>query len=119
MNVTLSAVIIESGDLDAESAFWHGLLGGSVTRTPEHHFLRAEGLPAFVVHLAPGHVPPRWPEGPSQQMHVDLAVDDLDAADRAALAAGARRLSPADGAAAARSRVYASPAGHPFCLRAA
>ena len=43
----------------------------------------------FVIQRAPGHVPPDWPEGTSQQMHVDLTTDDLVAVDRSALEAGA------------------------------
>jgi hypothetical protein len=39
-------------------------------------------------------------------------VDDLEAAEPRVLALGARRLRGADG----HSRVYADPAGHPFCL---
>ncbi|MFD0583716.1 VOC family protein [Dactylosporangium darangshiense] len=55
-------------------------------------------------------------------MHVDLTTDDLAAADRLALEAGARRLEPTDDvdpAAQKGGRVYTSPAGHPFCLRSA
>lgn len=121
MKFTLTAVLLEAADLEPESAFWHQLLGGTVTRTQTHHFLRIDGFPAFVVQLAPEHLPPQWPGGRSQQMHVDLAVDDLEAADRLAVSAGARRLSPVGDVAvspATGSRVYASPAGHPFCLRA-
>ncbi|MFD0648930.1 VOC family protein [Streptomyces malaysiensis] len=69
-----------------------------------------------------GACPPKWPDGDSQQMHIDLTTDDLAAADRLALDAGARRLNPTDDvdpAAQNGGRVYASPAGHPFCLRSA
>ncbi|MGX5185389.1 VOC family protein [Streptomyces avermitilis] len=55
-------------------------------------------------------------------MHLDLTTDDLAAADRLALDAGARRLQPTDDvdpASQKGGRVYASPAGHPFCLRPA
>jgi hypothetical protein len=55
-------------------------------------------------------------------MHVDLTTDELAAADMLALEAGARRLQPADNADPAPhngGRIYASPAGHPFCLRPA
>jgi len=120
MKLNLAAVIIDAADLDPESAFWQRFLGGSVTKTPSHHFLQVDGLPVFVIQRAPGHVPPSWPEGGSQQMHLDLATDDLVAADRAALEAGARRLRPTDDVDPASpngGRVYASPAGHPFCLR--
>jgi hypothetical protein len=56
--------------------------------------------------------PPRWPDPRyPQQSHLDLGVPDLEAAHEAALAAGASLLDPARG-----WRVYADPAGHPFCL---
>ncbi|GHI99372.1 VOC family protein [Streptomyces olivaceus] len=57
---------------------------------------------------------------PQQQMHLDFGVDDLATADRRATDAGATRLRPTDEVTAeihTGSRVYASPAGHPFCLR--
>ncbi|GII33968.1 VOC family protein [Planotetraspora mira] len=122
MNINLSAVIIDAAELEPESAFWHRLLGGSITKTATHHFLRIDGFPTFVIQLAPGHVPPKWPEGDSQQMHVDLTTDALADADRLALEAGARRLRPTDDVdpeSQKGGRVYATPAGHPFCLRSA
>lgn len=109
MDITLSAVLLDAAEPEPESAFWQQLLGGDIARTPTHHFLRPDGFPPVVIQRAPGHLPPRWPDGPSQQMHMDLAVEDLAAAERLALAAGGRRLA---------GHVYASPAGHPFCLRA-
>ncbi|MDQ2790849.1 MAG: VOC family protein [Actinomycetota bacterium] len=63
-----------------------------------------------------GHVPPAWPAGPGEQqmmMHLDLRVDDLEAACRHAEMCGATlaALQPQDDV-----RVYRDPAGHPFCL---
>ncbi|GGL10768.1 VOC family protein [Nocardia jinanensis] len=122
MNVSLTSLIIEAADPERESAFWHRLLGGSITKTPTHHFLRVDEFPTIVIQHAPGHQPPQWPEGISQQMHFDLATDDPRAADERVLDAGGRRLRPTDDIVASAqqgSRVYASPAGHPFCLRSA
>ncbi len=58
---------------------------------------------------------PRWqdPAHP-QQAHLDIKVDDLDAGEVRALELGATRL---DGG-GAQFRVFADPAGHPFCLTA-
>lgn len=57
--------------------------------------------------------PPRWPDtADPQRMHLDVRVDDVARAEPAVLALGARRL-PGGGE---RFRVYADPAGHPFCL---
>ena len=46
-------------------------------------------------------------------MHLDIEVDDLDAAGARAVAAGATLAGyqPQDDV-----RVYLDPAGHPFCL---
>ncbi|MEU6844912.1 VOC family protein [Streptomyces sp. NPDC046716] len=120
MSFHLMSLTVDAADLEGESAFWHRLLGGSLTRTATHHFLRADGLPVIVIQHAPGQVPPQWPDGASQQMHVDLATDDLAGAEQRVLAGGGRRLRPAeDVGSTARpdSRVYSSPAGHPFCVR--
>lgn len=48
MNISLGAVIIDAAEPEPESAFWHRMLGGSVTRTETHHFLRADGFPVIV-----------------------------------------------------------------------
>jgi len=71
----------------------------------------APDRPGIAFQLAPDHVAPAWP-GPGLQMHLDVRVEDLDAAESAALDLGARRL---DGG-GDRFRVFADPAGHPFCL---
>jgi catechol 2,3-dioxygenase-like lactoylglutathione lyase family enzyme len=59
----------------------------------------------------------RPPDGPGdrhpQQLHLDIRVDDVEAAERAVLALGATRLP---GELEGRYRVFADPAGHPFCL---
>lgn len=62
----------------------------------------------------PAYSPPTWPDAVSSaQMHLDFDVDDLDATEARALAAGATKydFQPND-----HCRVYADPAGHPFCL---
>ncbi|MET9498142.1 VOC family protein [Streptomyces sp. NPDC006552] len=122
MPITLTSVIIDAADIDTEGAFWHRLLGGSTTTTPTHHFIQAPGLPVVVVQSAPGHTAPNWPDGAPQQMHLDFGVEDLATADRTATDAGATRLRPTaetTPGGGAGHRVYASPAGHPFCLRTA
>lgn len=64
----------------------------------------------------PAYVNPTWPAGPGDQqmmVHLDIEVDDLDAAGAHAVAAGAilAEYQPQ-----ADVRVYLDPAGHPFCL---
>jgi len=61
-----------------------------------------------------------WPEGPiPQQLHLDLTVptlQDLDAQHERALALGATLLRDRSGDPEEPLRVYADPAGHPFCI---
>jgi catechol 2,3-dioxygenase-like lactoylglutathione lyase family enzyme len=61
-----------------------------------------------------------WPEGPvPQQLHLDLAVPttaDLDRQHERALALGARLLEDHADDPEEPLRVYADPAGHPFCI---
>jgi catechol-2,3-dioxygenase len=63
---------------------------------------------------------PTWPEGPHpQQLHLDLTVptvEDLDAAHERALQLGARMLYDRSSDPEEPLRVYADPAGHPFCV---
>lgn len=61
-----------------------------------------------------------WPnDGVPQQLHLDLSLptkDDLDAAHHRALELGARLLHDRSEDPEEPLRVYADPAGHPFCL---
>jgi hypothetical protein len=46
-------------------------------------------------------------------LHLDIRVDDVDAAERDVLALGAKRLP---GELEDHYRAFADPVGHPFCL---
>lgn len=75
------------------------------------------GNPRLGFQLAPNHVPPEWPDGTPQQIHLDLYAEDVGSAHEEPLSLGARLLKPADDITTAeRFQVYADPAGHPFCL---
>jgi hypothetical protein len=64
-----------------------------------------------------------WPDGAvPQQLHLDTTVPtmaDLDVAHERALALGARLRYDRSDDAEEPLRVYADPAGHPFCIIAA
>lgn len=72
-------------------------------------FQQVENLPA-----------PTWPEGPYPQMlHLDLTVptaEDLQAEHERVLGLGARLLLDRFDDPDEPLRVYADPAGHPFCI---
>jgi catechol 2,3-dioxygenase-like lactoylglutathione lyase family enzyme len=117
MKVRRQVIVFDAADLAAESAFWAGLLGGSVVADDDWHSVLVDGEWRIGVQLAPNHVAPEWPDGTPQQIHLDLWVEDLPAAHDAALEMGARLLQAADDLNAREGfQVYADPAGHPFCL---
>lgn len=113
----LWTVVLDCPDLDRLATFYGELLGLPVTDREDDWITlgdRGSG-PALALQLAPDHQPPQWPDpARPQQFHLDVQVDDLDAGERAVLALGATRLpDPPD---VNDFRVFADPAGHPFCL---
>jgi catechol 2,3-dioxygenase-like lactoylglutathione lyase family enzyme len=117
MKISRQIVVFDTADLAAESAFWAGLLGGTVDAEDDWHTVSVDGEPRLGFQLAPNHVRPDWPEGEPQQLHLDLYVDDIRSAHEEALALGARLLKEVEDPDAAEGfQVYADPAGHPFCL---
>jgi catechol 2,3-dioxygenase-like lactoylglutathione lyase family enzyme len=117
MKITRQVVVFDAADLAAESAFWAGMLGGSVDADEDWHSIIVDGEMRLAVQLAPDHVAPDWPDGAPQQMHLDVYVDDIKNAHDDALALGARLLQAANNVDSASGfEVYADPAGHPFCL---
>ncbi|MFG2562058.1 VOC family protein [Streptomyces sp. NPDC048496] len=113
---TLGAVVLDCPDPVALAGFYAGLLGGKVEDGGEDWVeLTGGAATPLAFQAAPGFVPPRWPRPDgSQQFHLDLTVPDLDAAEKEVLALGATVLDAADRE--RTFRVYADPAGHPFCL---
>jgi Glyoxalase-like domain len=74
---------------------------------------RERRLPPIVPAIAEPS-PPTWPDPlSSMQLHLHFQVNDLDAAERTVLALGGTMFGDQPGD---RSRVYADPAGRPFCL---
>ncbi|MDX6317440.1 MAG: hypothetical protein QOD35_840 [Nocardioidaceae bacterium] len=108
----LHHVIIDTPDPEAAAAFYSELLGLPVTyRSRDFVVVAADDTTSGVAfQLAPDHQPPRWPDPTRpQQVHLDVMVDDVDAAGPRVLALGAELLDRT-------SHVYADPHGHPFCL---
>ncbi len=118
----LQCVVLDCANVAPLARFYQSLLGGEINR-PDPRW--ALGDTWATLHTDSGlvlafqHVgdfrPPRWPDpAHPEQFHLDLAVENLDKAQQEVLALGAALLDIGD---QQRSwRVFADPAGHPFCL---
>jgi catechol 2,3-dioxygenase-like lactoylglutathione lyase family enzyme len=112
----LDSVVIDCPDPPALAGFYCELLGMHVvTEEDDWVTIRTDSdAPSLAFQKATELRPPRWPDpAHPQQFHLDVRVDDIDAAEQRAIAAGAKRLGEGGGE---TFRVYADPAGHPFCL---
>ncbi len=117
MKPVRSVIVFDAADLHAESTFWAGMLDGHVFDDETFHtVIDAAGEWRIGVQLAPEHIPPDWPNGSPQQVHVDFHVDDPVRAHEQAMKLGARVLLADDLKSTEGHQVYADPAGHPFCL---
>lgn len=118
MRITHQVVVFDAADLSEESAFWAGVLDGTVDAEDDWHMVLVDGEPKVGVQLAPDHVAPDWPDGtPEQQIHLDLWVEDFGQAHDRVMSHGARVLKAAANEDLPDNfQVYADPAGHPFCL---
>lgn len=106
-------VVIESPDPEGLAAFYRALLGMRVIRRDWLVIGRdEEALPRLAFDSSDDYRRPRWPDPDHPpQVHLDIAVGDARAADRAVLELGATRLPDMGD-----YRSYEDPAGHPFCL---
>src|SRR5438270_10289847 len=96
MKINRQVIVFDAADLAAESSFWAGLLGGTVVADDDWHSVVVDGEWRLGIQLAPNHVPPEWPDGAQQQVHLDLHVDNLQEAHEKAITLGARLLKPAN-----------------------
>ena len=114
--IRYDVVTLDTADQPRLAAFYTALLGWPADRADDDWITIIGGTrarPAF--QLAPDHQAPTWPDpAVPQQIHLDLAVDDLEAASRFAESLGARRVEGPE--AADGFVVFLDPSGHPFCL---
>jgi catechol 2,3-dioxygenase-like lactoylglutathione lyase family enzyme len=126
----VTSAVLGAPDPRALAAFYERLLGWTLVANeparpgqPEEDgwaMLRppvaAPGLLAMSFQYEPGYEPPVWPPVAGSQammMHLDIEVQDMDAAVAWAVEAGAvlAEYQPQEDV-----RVLLDPAGHPFCL---
>ncbi|WP_405618243.1 VOC family protein [Streptomyces sp. NBC_01511] len=116
----LQCVVLDCPEPEELARFYQALLGGAVNQPAppwavDDDFATlhtGDGLVLAFQRVA-GYRAPRWPDAEyPQQFHLDLDVEDIDRAQEQVLGLGAvlLRVEPAGW------RVFADPAGHPFCL---
>jgi catechol 2,3-dioxygenase-like lactoylglutathione lyase family enzyme len=118
MSVSLAGVVLDSVDPRALARFYCRLLGWEIDQDEEEWVtVRAPGGGTHLSFQAePEYQPPTWPSDRRHQqmmLHLDFAVDDLEAAHAHALSVGA---IPAPWQPQQKVVVYTDPAGHPFCF---
>jgi len=117
MKIKHQVVVFDAANLTEESTFWAGVLGGTVDEDDDWRMVVVDGRAVVGIQLAPNHIRPEWPDGQPQQVHLDLWVDDIEAAHAEVMRLGAALLQEARGGDEPDDfQVYADPAGHPFCL---
>jgi hypothetical protein len=112
----LEKTVLDCPDPRTLAAFYAQLLGMRVNEDSDDWVVIGlePGARQLAFQRAARWVPPQWPDPDSpQQLHLDIRVADVDAAERVVLALGGRRL-PAERETG--FRVFADPVGHPFCL---
>ncbi|MGB8941900.1 MAG: VOC family protein [Streptomyces sp.] len=123
----LRNVVLDCEDPRQLGAFYRHLIGGELEIEAEEEegdwvVLTVPGGLRVCFQAAPGHRRPDWPHAGtgSQQAHLDIdvgpAVQDIERAEERVLALGAKPLDVDDDNGERDFRVYADPAGHPFCL---
>ncbi|MDV3126338.1 VOC family protein [Mycobacterium sp. 21AC1] len=112
----LRSTVLDCKDPHSLAAFYAELLGGEVAAEDDTWVVLTDpGGRRLAFQHSPQHQPPKFPDpAGSQQFHLDIHVDDPDAAERRVLAAGATRVTDAVGETS--FRVFRDPAGHTFCL---
>jgi len=116
----LMNIVVDCPDADISARFWAAVLGWE--RVQENAGWvdiadASDGRRRLVFQQIADYRPPGWPDqGPPQQLHLDVRVDDLEIADQRVRALGAVPLAERVVLEDETYSVYADPAGHPFCL---
>lgn len=118
MAVRMTQLVFECEDPERSAHFWAQVLDLDPPHgDPAWLTLHWEPVGRFSFHRVERYRPPVWPgESGEQQTHFDLLVDDLDEASRTVEQAGGTPLTAVLDPGPEAWRIYADPAGHPFCL---
>jgi len=111
----LAAVSLDTSEPTVLADFYRQLLDLEVLFEADTFIALKGAAVLLTVQRVDDHRPPEWPTGAvPKQLHLELAVDDLDAAEARAIALGAAKGS--EQPSPESWRVLIDPAGHPFCI---
>jgi len=107
--------VYDCPDAAALATFYGTLLGWEVSDEDDWFDIRPpDGSNCISFQQVADYRAPTWPtQETPQQLHLDVVVPDLDAAEVEVLAIGATKPEHQPGT---TFRVFLDPAGHPFCL---
>ena len=118
LSFRIRTVCMDCADAHVMADFYAQLLGWEVTFSEPNWVLMRDpaGGTGLSFQAESNCREPIWPEqanGQDKMLHLDMRVNDLDAAVEHAVASGARlaNYQPQE-----QVRVMLDPAGHPFCL---
>lgn len=109
-------VVFDCPDPAVLAEFYRQVIGGEIVDSDSDWFTLATPNGRRVsFQRVEDYTPPRWPgQDQPQQIHLDVMVTNLDESEPLVLELGATLLDGSDKPIG--FRVYADPAGHPFCL---
>jgi predicted enzyme related to lactoylglutathione lyase len=109
-----ASFVLDCPDPGALATFYSGLLDWKADVDQGWAEVHSGDGRSIAFQQVEGYTAPDWPgQQVPQQVHLDVEVDDLDAAEAAVLELGATKHAHQPGA---TFRVFLDPAGHPFCL---
>jgi predicted enzyme related to lactoylglutathione lyase len=111
---TFPSIVLDCPDPKPVATFYGAMLDWKVELRDDWADVRADYGQCLSFQRVDGYTAPEWPgQDVPQQMHLDVMVEDLDAAEAAVLELGATKHDHQPGT---TFRVFLDPAGHPFCL---
>ncbi len=114
-DVRVGAVSVDCPDPAALGEFYKNVLDLQVMFSSDE-FVALQGAGVLLTfQRVADHRPPTWPDGAvPKQLHLELAVSDLDGQEARILALGATKAAVQPNP--ENWRVLIDPVGHPFCI---